>query len=204
MDKPKIPSSTKKQKTIKKCAVADCARKYYSRGFCEIHYNRWRKHGNPLTVLKQRGVPAQKRFWKFVRKTDTCWFWTGSKAQGYGKFCVDGKNVPAHRYSYFLAHGEYPKPCCLHLCDNPACVNPAHLKAGTFQENTTDMLQKGRHYVPLGEASKSSKLSADDVYFIKELIAEGVLSLRAIGRKFGCHHENIRAIRDNRSWKCLL
>lgn len=30
------------------CSIDDCERQCYSRGWCNLHYQRWRKHGDPL------------------------------------------------------------------------------------------------------------------------------------------------------------
>lgn len=89
-----------------------------------------------------------KRFWSKVRKTPTCWLWTASLDRyGYGVFSLGrGKNERAHRYSYKAFYGFVPRgKLVLHRCDNPKCVNPAHLFAGTNRDNTRDMMAKGRH-----------------------------------------------------------
>lgn len=55
------------------CSIEGCGSKRYCRGWCVMHYRRWATHGDPLTNL----LDANRRFWSRVRKTDTCWIWTG-------------------------------------------------------------------------------------------------------------------------------
>lgn len=75
-----------------------------------------------------------------------CWEWDGARnSGGYGYFSVNGKQERATKVSYFLANGQFNNDLCVcHRCDNPSCVNPAHLFLGTKKDNTQDMLVKGR------------------------------------------------------------
>lgn len=94
-----------------------------------------------------RATP-EMRFWVKVERggEDACWQWLARKHEGgYGDFRLGGGHVRAHRFSYELAHGAIPKGMfVLHRCDNPGCVNPSHLFLGTFEDNSSDMVSKGR------------------------------------------------------------
>lgn len=72
-----------------------------------------------------------ERFWEKVNKTETCWLWiAGLGTTGYGHFYYkDGKYRKAHRVAYELTNNVILNEDLHihHKCENPLCVNPAHL-----------------------------------------------------------------------------
>lgn len=71
-----------------------------------------------------------------------CWLWTGAEnGAGYGQMYTgwDGERRSrgyAHRLAYEAFRGPIPEGMELdHLCQNPGCVNPAHLQPVTQAEN---------------------------------------------------------------------
>lgn len=92
---------------------------------------------------------AEARFWSKVdrRGPDECWPWRGRvNPDGYGLFDLGKTATTAHRVAWELSNGE-PIPKDLlgcHTCDNPPCVNPAHLFIGTIADNNRDRTTKGR------------------------------------------------------------
>jgi hypothetical protein len=90
-------------------------------------------------VDKNGPVPAHRP------ELGPCWVWT-LKGRRYGKVQFGGTTYLVHRLSWQLANGPIPedKPYVLHRCDNTICVRPDHLFTGTAEDNTHDMLSKGR------------------------------------------------------------
>lgn len=117
------------------------------------------------------------RFWDHVcpEPNTGCWLWTGcSFHYGHGAFSVAGKNLKAHRVSWFICTGNDPLDLCVcHKCDTPACVNPDHLFLGTQRDNTHDMFAKGRANIPYGDHHPNAKLTSDRVVEIRRRLAAG-------------------------------
>jgi hypothetical protein len=143
----------------KSCPVPGCTvRSRFIRGMCVRHYkHRWEsEHPRirpprkriPRSEWKRGAVTIAEDFWSNVAVTadpNRCWFFLRRIGKnGYGGLRYRGQLVEAHRYSFFLTHGRWPEPMCLHSCDNPKCVNPNHLSEGTQEQNMREASDRGK------------------------------------------------------------
>lgn len=88
-----------------------------------------------------------RRLLKYKETDGGCWEYQGpALPSGYGRISYKGEAAYAHRVAYELLVGPIPadKPHIMHSCDNPPCINPAHLLAGTPLDNMQDRDRKGR------------------------------------------------------------
>jgi|SRR5262252_8722530 len=145
----------------------------------------------------------QEHYWALVDKTGDCWLWQGFRDKlGYGNFHdtrMPGKHAKVHRLSYELAFGPLlPSLFVCHHCDNPPCVNPAHLFAGTNADNVSDAVQKGRLKPP----PPCIKLTIEQIREIRELCARK-LPQKAIAAQFGLHQSQVSKIWRRTNWKSV-
>lgn len=148
----------------------------------------------------KRGSPFSERY----RVTESgCWEWIGStNSLGYGQTWANGKSVPAHRYSYELAFGSIPDGLCVcHRCDNRKCVNPDHLFLGTYQDNVSDMIAKGRHRPNRGTNNGRAKLTDDQVVAIRERYNVGDVGVDDLAREYKVGSTTIGQVVRGEKWR---
>lgn len=167
------------------------------------------------------------RFWDKVdpngcvpphcRDLGSCWVWVGMHhSDGYGYFLTDGRHVRvlAHRVSYSVLVGQIPSGFAVcHHCDNPPCIRPTHLFAGSLGDNNTDRHNKGRTRAnvgltmarmperrPRGERNGNAKLTEGMVRQIRSLHTEGVVS-RTIASQLGVTKSSILSVIWGQTWR---
>lgn len=152
-------------------------------------------------------MKAIDRFTKKVKIADSgCWEWMGALGGGpykkgmYGVFWFNGASVGAHRWIYEYVHQKnIPIGIFIcHHCDNPKCVNPAHLFEGTAADNMIDKVNKGRH--TKGVDVNTNKLSEEDVLFIRQ---NRHLKTKYLAEKFGVNINHINKLKRGLGWKHL-
>jgi len=188
------------------CCIKGCENKSVALGLCANHWRQNRAYGSPVATKAHtgrfRGKSAEERFNLQVKKGDGCWIWMGSKDKnGYGIFKgeVGGELFArAHRFSYAFHTGDLLIGMhAMHSCDNPSCVNPAHLSSGTSADNMRDKAQKGRARVPLGEKNPRSILT--DAQAAAILIDPRPYS--AIATEYNVAVPTINSLKQRHSWR---
>lgn len=145
-----------------------------------------------------------QRFWARVDRSggeSSCWIWTGAKnADGYGRLHFGGKADQAHRVAWQLKHGAIPHGKVIRhkVCDNPPCVNPAHLLLGSRADNVRDAVEKRRHVH--GERSRSARLTEEQVADMRMRFRNGD-SRYSLAARFGVTHRMVCLIVNGQRWK---
>jgi hypothetical protein len=148
-------------------------------------------------------TPITERFWPKVEKTDECWIWRGARLpKGYGVIGRGGRGngyIYAHRLSWEMANGPIPDGMAvMHVCDNPPCVRPDHLRLGTTAANNRDMTAKSRGRI----FGARPKLTETQVQAIRQRNKAGE-SYRALARAYGVNPQAISRACQRVSWAWL-
>jgi hypothetical protein len=145
--------------------------------------------------------PWEDRLWEKVNKIEddnSCWEWTGSTdTNGYGHITIKGKKVRTSRLAWEFFEGTMPAGMhVLHTCDNRRCVRRKHLFLGTHQDNMKDRNNKGRQARCGGELCGKSKLTWEQVYYIRK----STLSLSKIAKELSVSKGTISHVRRKTTW----
>lgn len=189
-----------KEERIGACRADDCDRSAYCKGYCEPHYRRFAKYGDPLAGKTPVGAPMA--FLRNIPATDDCVEWpfriTGG---GYGQIRFGGMNTNAHRVSLIIHKGE-PESNNMHaahapeICHNRLCVNPRHLRWATPQQNMLDRGIDGTQVHLAGEAHGASKLTTEMVLKIRA----SRKSQKDLAETYGVSHKTISKIIRRERW----
>jgi predicted DNA-binding protein (UPF0251 family) len=121
---------------------------------------------------------------------------------------VDGKSRAAHRVSYEVFNGPIQDGLFIcHRCDNPPCINPSHLYAGTHKQNMKDMVSRHRHNsmkpnARKGDNNPKAKLSSAVLPDIRAKLASGISSTK-IASEYGVSRRTIKDIRAGLTWRSV-
>lgn len=164
-----------------------------------------KKYGKFPRPLKDRLID------KRVIDTNGCWNWTGATNDGYGMMIIGSRWMGTrevervHRLSYTLFNGPIPDgKYALHKCDNRRCFNPDHLYLGDHAQNMADKVARGRQSPHRGEDNPRAKLSARQVFEIREAYATGEFSFVKLGKAYGVGPSTIGGIVAGRLWPLPL
>lgn len=122
-----------------RCSIGECHKPRLARGWCDKHYQRWKKYGDAEHKVAHRSSgTAEERLREGTEFSMYCWHWKRTKNdQGYGLIQIRYRAIRAHRLAYELAKGPIPQGLVIdHMCHNRGCVNPLHLQAVTQKQNT--------------------------------------------------------------------
>ena len=186
------------------CSIESCGNKVFARGWCQAHWTRWRRHGDPLA-----GGVAAGSLEAFFRRAisydkDECLLWPYGKGnRGRPFMWKNGRQVAVHREVCEFVNGAPPSRDhhAAHLCGmgHLACVNPRHLVWATAKENEAHKLIHGTQ--SRGEAHGMSVLTEDTVTVIRSL--RGKVTQSEIAKMFKISKTTVGDIHRGRTWGWL-
>jgi hypothetical protein len=185
------------------CKADGCVLPVYSKGLCNKHWQRFHRRGTweDENLAHDGHLTVKERLEKNQIITENgCIEWTKQRDKGgYGVISINNYPHRVPRVSYETYIGPItPGLLVLHKCDNRACFNPDHLFLGTYQDNTDDMVRKGRGCI--GEDKKNSKLTDDLVREIKTRLSNGE-TVNGIFPDYPVSGKCLRNIKAGITWK---
>lgn len=188
------------------CSLEGCGKRHVACGFCDMHYTRFRKYGDPLGGSTFRGAP--EIFYQTVVLTcasDECLIWPYSRgSDGYARIKRGDAQQLVQRLVCFTLHGPPPTGDheAAHSCGQGmrGCVNPRHVRWATREENAGDKLTHGT--APRGTKCGLAKLTDADVRSIRQLKRAGWAN-SWIADRFGISKTAVSNINTGITWGWL-
>ena len=172
------------------CSIPDCGKPVKTRGWCNPHYKRFLRHGDPLAGQLAKGMSPAFLKDALASETDDCIIWPYGKTRaGYGVIMLNNRTTYVHSLACAERNGPRPEGRyeAAHDCGNPSCCNPRHLRWATASENQLDKRKHGTHNH--GMQNVHCKLSDDDVMHIRAMSVG--MTNAAIARQFGVSSSRI-------------
>lgn len=167
------------------CGVEECGKQHLARGYCNTHYLRSKKYGDPLAGPTFMGAAVQY-YEKVVRThcSEECLIWPYSKgSDGYARIKPVRGQTLVQRLICFDLYGPPPDPIyeAAHTCGRgmQGCVNPRHVRWASREENAADRVDHGT--APRGVNCGRAKLCEDDVRTIRKMKASNATNREVAG-----------------------
>ena len=123
----------------------------------------------PIKIPRSRKVRIRKRptleqrllLHSIPEPNTGCLLWLGkvSRKGGYAQIWHKGRHRNASRVAYEVWVGSIPDgEMACHHCDEPTCIAPAHLYAGTAKNNYDDMVRRGRYRPPYSKKPRPVRM----------------------------------------------
>ena len=189
------------------CSVDGCDKPSLAKAYCERHYRRFKRHGDP-----EGGKAAHGELRRWIDDValpyvgDDCLIWPfGRHKDGYAQGRYPGLTTGrAYRAICQLVHGAPPTPDyeAAHICGQgrAGCVAPGHLTWKTKRDNEADRAVHGT--IMRGSSHSNSRLTESDVRVIRLLLDDG-MTHGAIAERFGVARATISLISSGATWGWL-
>lgn len=186
------------------CSMEGCEKRAKSQELCDMHYTRLRRHNDPAAIMnadRELSSAARLERYGWTVTASGCWNFNGPTRNGYGQLSIRGnRSAIASRVAYEAWNGPIGEGMFVcHRCDNPTCINPAHLFLGTHEENMDDCKSKKRH--AFGERQGGSILTEEQAVQVREMYATGAYTQKDLGDMFGVCQTAISATTRRVNWK---
>jgi len=175
--------------SMKTCKIEGCERKYWAKGYCTEHYQRFKAHGDPLfTKIEMHGMRHIPEYQVWANMKDRCYNKNNKLFHRYGGRGI----IVCERWidsflAFFTDMGLKPfQKAQIDRVDNDGNYEPSNCKYATHKENT-------RH-------TSTTKLTMQIVKEIREIYKTGKTSCKKLAVLYGISYRHVRNIVSNKRW----